>query len=107
MEFTDAFFTVDSEGDADSPELSSSAQDMSGTGGFDTEVFDADFDGRAECRVHHTDAGMTVARDRDEDGVIDSFTTIGRVGHYESWEIFRANDGSTRWNRTGEGEVFE
>lgn len=71
------------------------------------ESFDIDGDGYRESRVVHTEAGMTVARDRDEDGVIDTFTSIGREGHYESWEIFRAIDGSARWARTGSGEVFD
>ena len=76
-------------------------------GGPGFELFDIDGDSYFESRVSYTDAGMTVARDRDLDGVIDTFTTIGRGGHYQSWEIQRAADGSARWERTGEGEVFE
>lgn len=76
------------------------------TTGTEYESFDTDADGHVESWVMHTDAGLTVARDRDRDGVIDTFTSIGRGGHYESWEIFRAADGSTRWDRTGFGEVF-
>ena len=71
------------------------------------DAFDIDGDGRCESWVMHTEAGMTVARDRDHDGVIDTFTSVGRGGHYESWEIFTAADGSARWNRTASGEVFE
>ncbi len=71
------------------------------------EMFDTDDDGYAETRVSHTDAGMTVARDRDHDGVMDAFTSIGRGGRYESWEISRSVDGSARWETTSSGEVFE
>lgn len=80
---------------------------LSSAGGAGFELFDLDGDSYFEGRVSYTDAGMTVARDRDLDGVIDTFTTIGRGGHYETWEILRADDGSGRWHRTGDGEVFE
>lgn len=71
------------------------------------EMFDADDDGYSETRVSYTEAGMTVARDRDADGVMDTFTTVTRGGRYESWEIFRAADGTARWEQTSTGEVFE
>lgn len=71
------------------------------------EMFDVDGDGYEETRTSYTDAGMTVARDRDADGVMDTFTTVGRGGHYETWEIFRATDGVSRWEQTSSGDVFE
>ncbi|MGB6052657.1 MAG: DUF6802 family protein [Rhodococcus sp. (in: high G+C Gram-positive bacteria)] len=93
------------------PDASSAA--VAGVGGVSSfgangvELFDVDGDSDFESRVSYTDAGMTVARDRDLDGVIDTFTTIGRGGHYQSWEILRAADGSARWEQTSEGEVFD
>lgn len=71
------------------------------------ETFDLDHDGYDETRVSHSEAGMTVARDRDGDGVIDTFTSIGRGGHYETWEIFRADDGTSRWEEMSSGETFD
>lgn len=97
MELNDLFGVI--EGDAlDVPAVA---------GGNSLEMFDLDDDGYDETRVTHTDAGMTVARDRDADGVIDTFTSIGRGGHYESWEVFRAANGTARWERTSTGETFE
>ena len=99
MELSDALFP---EADADPP-----AEDVSVGVEGTFEMFDVDDDGYAETRVSHTEAGMTVARDRDADGVTDTFTSISRGGHYESWEIFRAADGTARWEQTSAGEVFE
>lgn len=71
------------------------------------QMFDVDDDGQCETRVSRTDAGITVARDRDGDGVTDTFTSIRRGGDYETWEIFRAADGGGRWQRTDSGDVFD
>ena len=74
-------------------------------GSFD--MFDIDDDGYAETRVDHTEEGMTISTDQDVDGVIDTFTAVGRDGHYETWDIFRAADGAARWERTSSGDVFD
>lgn len=79
---------------------------VSGVDVLDVDVFDVDGDGSYETRVSTTDAGVTVAEDRDVDGVMDTFTTFGRGGHYESWEIFRATDGTSRWELTASGDLF-
>lgn len=99
MEFGDALFF---EADADPP-----AEEMTVGVAGTFEMFDVDDDGYTETRVSYTEAGMTVARDRDVDGVTDTFTSISRGGHYESWEIFRAADGTARWEQTSTGEVFD
>jgi hypothetical protein len=94
MDFGDSFSA-----DAESAHLPETSRSV--------EMFDTDSDGYDETRVSYTDAGMTVAVDRDRDGVIDTFTSVGSGGHYESWEIFRASNGSARWDRTSAGDVFE
>lgn len=99
MDFSDAFLDR-----LDAPEASALDD---GVGRNGVELFDSDGDGYSEIRVSHTDAGMTVARDRDMDGVIDTFTSVGRGGHYETWEIFRAANGSASWQETSDGEVFD
>ncbi len=101
MDLGDAFL-----GDALSGDVSSGENHADGMQDS-VEMFDVDGDGYEETRTSHTDAGMTVARDRDADGVIDTFTTVGRGGHYETWEIFRAADGTSRWEETSAGDVFE
>ncbi|SNT03232.1 DUF6802 family protein [Rhodococcoides kyotonense] len=70
------------------------------------EMFDVDGNGVDETRVVHTDAGVTVATDRNEDGVMDTFTSVARDGHYETWEVFRVADGTSRWDRIDSGELF-
>ncbi|WP_072804637.1 DUF6802 family protein [Rhodococcoides yunnanense] len=70
------------------------------------ELFDVDGDGLFETRVSTTDAGVTVATDRDADGVTDTFSSFGRGGHYESWAIFRAADGTARWEQSASEELF-
>ncbi len=71
------------------------------------ELFDVDHDGYLETRVSTTDDGVTVAADQDGDGVIDTFTSIGSGGRYETWDIFRASDGYARWERTASGDLSE
>ncbi len=97
MDFADAFF-VDASTAADPDEPSEA---------LSTQMFDVDGDGFDETRVTHTDAGVTIARDADADGVIETFTSFGRDGGYQSWEIFRTADGSSRWERTESGEIFD
>ncbi|AYJ47947.1 DUF6802 family protein [Rhodococcus sp. P1Y] len=96
MEFGDAWLGTDHEDDVDA---------LDGSPGS-AEMFDVDHDGYEETRVSHTDEGMTVSRDRDEDGVIDTFTAIGRGGHYETWEIIRVANGLSRWEQTSAGDTF-
>lgn len=102
MDIDDAFLLgsdFDSEQDVDAPQ-----HDPFGLG---VEMFDLDGDGISETRVARTEAGVTVATDRDGDTVMDTFSAVARDGHYESWEVFRAADGTSQWKRTDSGELFE
>ncbi|MDJ0394735.1 hypothetical protein QMK17_15525 [Rhodococcus sp. G-MC3] len=109
MDFGDAFFL---DADPARPAGPADPSELVGHGALATDavsldVFDVDADGYAETRVHYTEDGMTVAVDVDGDGVIDTFTAVGRGGHYDSWEIFRVADGTARWERTSSGDVFD
>lgn len=70
-----------------------------------SEAFDLDRDGMFETRVLHTQEGVVVRTDLDGDGVTDTFTSFGRDGHYESWEIFREANGRGRWEMSESGEL--
>nr|WP_296770009.1 DUF6802 family protein [Rhodococcus sp. (in: high G+C Gram-positive bacteria)] len=110
MDFGEAFFL-----DADSAD--GSVEDVDTSAATDhtvlsadpasVDVFDVDGDGFDETRVSYTEDGMTVAVDGDGDGVIDTFTAVGRGGHYESWEIFRSAEGTSRWECTSSGDAFD
>ncbi|OZF03712.1 hypothetical protein CH299_08290 [Rhodococcus sp. 14-2686-1-2] len=96
------------DGGGDGSAVAPAHDSLSGASGVGSvELFDLDDDGYEETRVSHTEAGLTVARDRDGDGVMDTFTSIQSGGRYQSWEISRADDGTARWEQTASGETFE
>jgi len=96
------------DGSGDGDAVDPAHDPVSGPSGVGSiELFDLDDDGYEETRVSHTEAGMTVARDRDGDGVMDTFTSIQSGGRYQSWEISRADDGTARWEQTSSGDAFE
>ncbi|WP_241483868.1 DUF6802 family protein [Rhodococcoides fascians] len=103
MEWNELF-----DGGGDGSAVAPAHDSLSGASGVGSvELFDLDDDGYEETRVSHTEAGLTVARDRDGDGVMDTFTSIQSGGRYQSWEISRADDGTARWEQTASGETFE
>lgn len=110
MDFGEAFFLDTDSADGAVEDVDTSAATdhtvLSAAPGS-VDFFDVDADGSDETRVSYTEDGMTVAVDEDGDGVIDTFTTVGRGGHYESWDIFRAADGTSRWERTSSGDAFD